>query len=350
MNVSELYDLGNWAEQQIIKNGLIERYQNLYVILNQNAQPNQQQSPFESQKNDLIQSIKNVELLSLTKEQKSFLLKVKVLPAIGEAGVQQLEDILFRNAIDVATAAQNIHSIFIGLSEGIRTIKTITEELQKYIEKNKHTDEKETIIRISFFGRASISNVKEFKDWGTKWHDIGRGFSMAHNSTPEDVRITGAAKGSVILELVSTYAIVKTLSAVILEILKVFEKVQDIRKKAAEIKNMNLQNVQIAKDLEESAEQEKESCISKIIEEQKSILQLENKEGKDGERITALEKAVKTLVGFIDLGGEIDFMVPEEENSENTSEKAFAKIREQAQEIRALEDRLKVIVNNIEEN
>ena len=63
-----------------------------------------------------------------------------------------------------------------------------------------------------------------------------------------------------------------------------------------------------------------------------------------------MEKAVKTLVGFIDLGGEIDFMVPEEENSENTSEKAFAKIREQAQEIRALEDRLKVIVNNIEEN
>lgn len=348
MNLVELYNLTKWVEHEITSKGLPKKYQQLHNILNQNAQPNQQQSPFEDQKNELIKAIGNIGLLSLTKDQMSFLDNLEILPALGNDGISQVEDILFRNAIDTATAAQKIQDIHNRLNEGIRKLKLISDGLQGCVEEDEHEEDEEALIRVSFLGEASISNVKDFKEWGTKWHDIGRGIAMAHNAAPEDVKITGAAKGSVIIELMTDPAIATTVSAIIWGALKVTEKVQDIRKKSAEIKNLNLQNDKISQELQASAEQEKEAGITKIVNDQTVALNF--KEG-GGDKVNSLEKAIRTLVDFIDRGGEVDFVVPEEEESEEETqtEDAFAKIRETTQEIRAIEERLRLIEDNTEE-
>ena len=60
MNVSELYSLTFWIEKEVVKTQIPQKYQALQKILQQNSQPNQQQQPFESQKTDLTEAIKNV--------------------------------------------------------------------------------------------------------------------------------------------------------------------------------------------------------------------------------------------------------------------------------------------------
>ncbi|GBD99130.1 hypothetical protein BMS3Abin07_01162 [bacterium BMS3Abin07] len=60
MNVSELYNLTYWIQNEIIETQIPQKYQTLQQILQQNAQPNQQKQRFESQKDNLIAAIEKV--------------------------------------------------------------------------------------------------------------------------------------------------------------------------------------------------------------------------------------------------------------------------------------------------
>jgi hypothetical protein len=86
MNVTELYNLARWVDENITKPQIPQKYQKLQKILQQNVQPNQPQQPFESPKADLIKTIKNVPLKLLTKEQLTFLRDIKIAQYIGEEG------------------------------------------------------------------------------------------------------------------------------------------------------------------------------------------------------------------------------------------------------------------------
>ena len=57
MNVSELYNLALWVDKNIAEVQIPQKYQALQQILQRNAQPNQQQQPFETPKNDLSETI-----------------------------------------------------------------------------------------------------------------------------------------------------------------------------------------------------------------------------------------------------------------------------------------------------
>jgi len=67
----------------------------------------------------------------------------------------------------------------------------------------------------------------------------------------------------------------------------------------------------------------------------------------DGDKVTALEKAVTNLVNFIESGGEVDFIVPEEDEkgSEEDSQNGpdYKDLRLTFQEIRQIESKLKLI-------
>ena len=188
-----------------------------------------------------------------------------------------------------------------------------------------------------------MSNITDFKSWGNVWYDIGRGISMAHDASPEDVKIVGATKGSIIIELAVIASIATTTSAIILSGLKVAEKVLDIRKKVEEIKNLKLQNKKLAIDLEKEADKERESGIEKISKD--LIKKLKIKINGEGDKANALEKAVKNLVNFVESGGEIDFILPERnESSDDESEDTqpdYGELKITFQEIRQLENKLK---------
>jgi hypothetical protein len=57
-----------------------------------------------------------------------------------------------------------------------------------------------------------MSNVADFRKWGTFWFEIGRGVAMAHNAAPEEIKIVGATKGSIIIELAVVSDIAVTIS------------------------------------------------------------------------------------------------------------------------------------------
>jgi len=349
MNVSELFELTNWIQAEIVDRQIPQKYQTLQQILQRNAQPNQQKQPFEDQKNDLIESIKKVRINQLTKDQLEFLRNLNIAQAIGKEGVDTIEDILYKNVIDIATAAKKIQEIHQRLTQGIQKANQIRTGLEGCVIEEEYEVEGEVLIRIYFKDKASLANVTDFKKWGETWHDIGRGIAMAHNATPEDIKIIGATSGSIVLEMATMASIATTTSAIIYSILKVVEKVLEIKKKAEEIKNLQLNNEEIALELEKEAKKEIENGAKKIANE--IIKKLGLKQEGEGDKINALEKAISNLLNFIELGGEVDFIIPEEETVESEEELEqiekskidYTQIKDTSEKIRQLEYKIKAL-------
>lgn len=168
---------------------------------------------------------------------------------------------------------------------------------------------------------------------------------MAHNASPEDVKIVGAMKGSIIIELAVIASIATTTSGIILAALMVAEKVLDIRKKAEEIRNLKLKNTKLAREIEKEAENEKKTGIEAISAKLIKKLKLNKSDG--GDKAIALNKAVQNLVNFIESGGEVDFVIPKEEieGDENTTPN-YEDLRVTFQKIRQLENKIKMLESN----
>ena len=353
MNVSELYKLTYWIDKEIIKKQIPKKYQALFQILQANTKPNQQKQSFESQQNNLLKTISKVPLSQLTKEQLLFLRELEIAQSLGSEGAEFVEGVLYKNALDIATASQKIQEILNKLNQGIQKSNQIKTGLDGCVSMEDYEEADEVMIRVTFSGDASMSNVTDFKKWGNTWHDIGRGIAMAHDSSPENIKIIGATKGSVILELATNPVIATTASAIIFFALKLAEKVLDIKKKAEEIKNLELKNKKISAELEKAAEEEKKAGIAKICDN----LKVELKIGQDNDcdKVTALNKAVKDLIDFVEFGGEVDFVVPEDsdeeggDEGENATKPKYDKLRATIQEIRLLETKLKLRESGIKD-
>ncbi len=160
-----------------------------------------------------------------------------------------------------------------------------------------------------------MSNIVDFKECGATWYDIGRGIAMAHNTPPEDIKVIGASKGSIIIELGIAATIAGTVSGIILAGLQVAEKVIDIRKKVEELRGLKLTNDKIALDLEKEAEIEKQAGIDSISKQY--VLELKIDSSSEGDKVVALNNSIKKLINFIERGGIVDFVAPEKPDEDN---------------------------------
>ena len=354
MNVSELYDLTYWILENIESANIQQKYQNIYSILNQHTQPNQPKRPFDEQKTELLEALKEVPLNKLTSHQLEFLNELGIGEAVGTRGIDLVEDILYRNALDVATAAQRFQEIIQKLTKGLQKNNQIKTGLDDCVNYEEYESNNEVLIRVTFSGEAAIANVKDLKSSANIWFEIGRGISMAHNLSPEDIKITGATKGSIVIEMAVIASVASTASYIILSVLKIAEKVMEIRKKAAEIRNLNLQNEKIASELEKEVAVEKKAGIDKISIDLTNKLKLNN--GSQGDKINALSKAIKNLVEFIETGGAVDFIVPETDNNTDETNESdelknmFKQIRSESAEIRQLEHQVKLLTEKVYNN
>lgn len=347
MQVEELYDLTTWIASNIVEEELVEKYQELHEVLKQNAQPNQEKQPFEEQQKALIEAVKAVPLSELSVGQIEILSELGFAQNIGSEGVALIEDVLFKNAVDIANAAERISQCITELNEGIQWSQQERELLGKIVTSDSITpNEDQVLLRIHFTGDASIENLSELKEWSKIWWEIGRGISMAHDQSPENISVIGAGKGSIIVTLLAAYGIASTVSGIILASLKVVEKYYDIKRKAQEVRALELGNDEAEKALETAASEAKDSGVETIVK--KTLGELELDQRNEGDKVNELTSATKKLVDFITKGGEVDFVIPDEEDEEaDSSDDAEANVaakndlRIRFQEVRKLEREMK---------
>ncbi|RBO83819.1 hypothetical protein [Marinomonas aquiplantarum] len=345
MQVKELLQLTHWVDKNIKTANVAKKYQQLQAILqhNVNSRNNQPQQPFKDQKDDVISTIKDISTGSLTNEQERMLDTLGIERHLGTHGIEKLEEILFKNGLDMATAAAEIATIHQDISNGVKQSDQLKASLTPLVSEDEEEDDEnsDVVMRIHFQNEVAMENLSDFKKWGSTWWDIGRGIAMAHDHTPEDIRVVGAQKGSIIIELAVIAAIATTTSTIILSALKVADRVLTIRKKAEEIKSLKLNNKKLEDDLEKEADKEKSQGLKNITQE--ISISLNINENGDGEKLKVLEKSVKSLIDFVENGGEVDFYADDEnvsEDEQNDIEQLkvnFAEIKKLEQRVLAIE-------------
>lgn len=186
-------------------------------------------------------------------------------------------------------------------------------------------------MRVRFMGNASINNVEDFKKLGSLWFDIGRGISMAHGGSPKDIKIIGATRGSVILELALNAVLVSPFMIIIKQGLAITEKVYNIKKLRLEAKiaEMKLDH------FDEKITEITDNTIANISEELFKGLTLNT--NNQGDKKVALKKSITKLVDFLGKGGYVDFVMKKELEDEDKPTKL---LRKQAIEIKKLEEKI----------
>ncbi|MDR0803209.1 hypothetical protein [Fluviicola sp.] len=263
----------------------------------------------------------------------------------GNKGVDLIENTLVKNALDLATATNNIKTETDKLGQAVATINELKTTLSKSFTITETEDEIEegaVLMRIYFQNDVALNNLADFKKLAEHWFDIGRGIAMAQDKSPEDFRIIGAEKGSIIINLAVAVGIATTVSKILLEALKVADRVLDIIKKVEEIKALKLSNTKAEKELQKEAETAKEQGLKSILES--TVAELGLNQGAQGDKINAIELSIKKLIDFTQNGGMVDFVQPKEsDTTEKGIRDANTKLVSNVREIRKLETKTKVL-------
>ncbi|HHQ4682986.1 TPA: hypothetical protein ACSP21_002114 [Aeromonas veronii] len=317
MQVNELYELTDWINKEIKNKQLLPLYQTLTSILQQNTY-NQSRQPFENERKTLIDAISSVDVSRLTYAQENMLKQLEIYDFICSHGVDNINDILYKNSLDISTAYSRLDQISKSIESGINKSDQMHAILKGLLVVNEvNSDENnsdDVIIRVHFQRDVSFANVSDFKKWGQVWWEIGRGISMVHNACPEDIKVVGAQKGSIIIELATLAVIATTASKIILSALSIAERVLAIKKQIEEIKALKLTNQKLEQELEKEIDISKQNGLKNIKDD--LINELKIQQDGDGEKIKVLEKAVKNLIEFVEHGGEVDF-VSKDQNDNN---------------------------------
>ncbi|WP_412464430.1 hypothetical protein [Flavobacterium mekongense] len=344
MQIEELLKLTSWFKSNVEKNNVPQNYTNLFNKMNVNIRrPNgQQNQPFIDEKNNLFESLSKIDFNELTIEQIKFLKELKVDKLINKKTVDLINDNLTSNNLDISSATNIIKDYRDKVIAAQNKFDEINNLLTPYFNENLETEirENEVLMRIYFQEGVAISNLNDLKKISSNWFDISRGIAIAMNQTPEDFRVISAKKGSIIIDLAIMVGVATAMSKILLEALKVADRVLDIRKKVEEIKGLKLSNKKIELELNKEADLERDNGVKKIVEE--TISQLGLIKETEGDKITAIEKSIKKLLEFTENGGQVDFTQNDKTVQEDLRE-INLQLKNNIEEIRKLESRLKYL-------
>lgn len=354
MQVQELLRLTHWFESNIVEKEIPKYYKGLHNKMNQNvkANNNQPKMSFEEDRDNLIAALKTVNLNSLTLEQIGFLEQLEVINLLGQEGVDKIEKVLYKNNLDIATATKRIGEFSGKFNNAHTTLNEINTTLSESftLEDDKELPEDSVLMRVYFQDGSAMKNINDFKKLGATWYDIGRGIAIAQNRSPDDFNIIGAQKGSVIFEMAIYTGIATSVSTILLAGLKVADRVLEILKKAEELKGLKLSNKKIEQEIKKEAEKEKENGIQTILDTAIEKLEINAKE--EGDKVAALKKSITKLIDFTQKGGAVDFVEPDDEGETEGDEgngmrEEMKKLKLDVQEIRSLENKIKLIESRI---
>ena len=102
--------LEQWFQTQVKKPQIPKKYQQLHVVMQQNAniRNNQQKTSFDNQTSELLKALSLVKFNTLSIEQINLLEKLKIKNLLGTKGVEVVEEILYKNQLDIVAASQKV--------------------------------------------------------------------------------------------------------------------------------------------------------------------------------------------------------------------------------------------------
>lgn len=305
MDIIELYSLSGWYNRYYQR--LSSLYNALSSTLNNNSsQPSQQ--PVETHLQSLIAFLSEMNTAELSIQQIALLEKLEVESWIGEIGADHLERVVKTASYDPASTAAKVQVAIQKLNEAQQKFRAYTTAVDAIDIKPDEFDDvvDRVIVRVGFKNEAAINNIVDWKSSAEDWNHIIRGIALTVGEAPEETKVIGATKGSLILILATTYAVTKTLSLITKhltnaakDVISVADAIEDLRKKRL-----------LTNSIEEELKNKKDIIKKEHLASLKSELKNLSKKKASGEDENALDQAIERLFKFGEAGGDVDFVAP----------------------------------------
>jgi hypothetical protein len=349
MNVQELFSLSNWYMRYYTN--IESLYNGINSILQNNAAQTVQ-SPLEDSLNSLKSYLTNMDFGSLSLQQIKILDALGVRNLLGEDGAAILDSTVKTVTYDPATTQKKIQSFIDRLRTASLSLSGYNSAITVLGISPETFDETadRVTIRIGFQNQASIENITDWKESAKDWWEIIRGLAMAAGESPEDTRVVGATKGSLILVLAGTYAVTNLLARISKHIASIARDIISVR--------TELENLRQKAFFTKVMENEFKAAELKLRAEGLAAIQAELKKelakGVSGEVTNALDRSVEKLLTHSENGGNVDFVSPpiDEEKTDDThhdqtgqSSAQLEDVRKTIQEYQQVREAVRLLTN-----
>lgn len=325
MELLEIYNLQAWADEEIVKRELIQKYSALQQALQQNSQraQNQPPIPFNEQKKFLLEALNLVNIFGLSNPQLDVLKTINIINHIGTEAADDIKIMMTEHASDLAYLAEQINKYQAELQQGLQKISAIATSLEPIINNKDLVIPKDQILtRVTFKNEASINDINDLKIWTMRLYHITRGLSIACNKPVEEVKVIGASNGSLIFSLVLGRYIASILTKTLKEIFQCMSEYQNFKTKSHEAELAALKKDKFEQDYlddKERCEERMGRVKQQVIDDLFNNIKAEvpdYQDTNDGE----LRKSVKDLVELISKGGDVDPVIPPVVKTEDEDE------------------------------
>jgi len=137
--------------------------------------------------------------------------------------------------------------------------------------------------------------------------------SVAAGEKPEDIKVAGATKGSIILGLLATYALVRLLAMISKEIASVTRNLYAISNIREQAKQEKIKSKILEQEYLRLEKEAKSNGVDKIM----AAIKKELPKGTQNDAIAGLKKSIEKLIKFNENGGTLDFVSPANEDDED---------------------------------
>lgn len=302
MDVNQVYDLSKWYTQYVPP--VLKQYNALIKVLDHNAtQPSKQEvlPTLET----LERSQRALPLDELPTDELNKLEKLEVLQYLGQQGIDYANKTVRTGEWDAATAAAEIKNAQGALNQRLSQfgeLKNVLSTLEFSEREDEEFFEDEALVRVRFQGDADITNVTLLKKWSSDWYEIGRGVSMAVGEKPEEVRVIGAHRGSLVFSLATLASVALVLAIIAKRASFIAREYISIQNDIEDLRHKKRLNAIIEEQLVGQQEKIQDDGVAATMDE------LSTKLGKkiSGELENVLNKAIEKYFEFYKKGGEVD--------------------------------------------
>jgi hypothetical protein len=311
MRVSELKRAMEFVIARVKEPLLIPKLNKLVNAVRQNARSPQQQIPITEEKQAVIKVIAGIVLDDLTLNEREVIAASFNLKKLGQAGTVWVNKIFTDHYLDPMGAVNELEELlqeFSGLEEqALKTLEVLepfhVEAVDGDLEPGK------AALQITFKNQAAINDFSNLRDASEQWWEIMRGISILTHTAVEKIPILVMEKGYRLqIELSSNPQVLLALGSIVDKSLWAVDRYFDMKRKAEEIRAMDLDNKKIYHELEEEAEGYKRNIVDNI---NAAVIEAMAGRKSNGEVSTAMEITVRHVFDFLDKGGTIDCRIPE---------------------------------------
>lgn len=321
MYTYEIVDLSKWLSTN--HDALQKAYEPLISVFQNNAS-GQQQQPIEANLIHLTDFLSDMDLSHLSSVQVEILRNFNVYSAIGPQAAKRVSTRVKELAYDPATVLNELTQATQSISNARNHLQTINHAfLEAGIDITPPTlPEDHLIMWVNFTSEVSIENVSDLKKQSQAWFEILRGIAIAAGQKPEDIIVVRTSKSSpFIIEWAMTAALIRLTSLMIRDICDSITSVLEVRQKLTELAQDQIINELISKGLREIEKERADNAKETVNKKAKQLFKQTLEDGAQN----GLEKAIERLMTFFEKGGEVEFKIAKQTESDGLNDAEVSK-------------------------